>query len=505
MALSPGFFGDPDKPTDLHTIASQTKAAIRFILIIGLAVIVAIILSGLLSGGGVHFVIWALIGALAATIVGGAVGVLFGLPTAQSRSNQIAIARELVASVTPATPAPQAIPTATPSTPSAPASPVVPPPPPHDVPDLDTGYRDSTSLEQIADWLTKIIVGLTLTQYASWELRFDTLARNLTEAMLGASSRSADCLAAIAPLNAAAKVIALNLPLCQVPAPSAIPGGTLIALFATAGFLVSYLWMRRYFILEMVIARKEAIDLLKLKNAETTTTVYAENQAQTVSLLEIERSKADKLKAESENLKAEVERLAAQAALRQAEDEAKMAEAEKHRLAALDQGRAQTTSDLRPVEDSWPSQILRRAKDLLPAESEGVKALTRVQKAVADEPTDPEDPWRNKFGGQAISGDKALEATVVPTADPKTFRIDIAVRSLADPLPADLVGDKVVFFLHPTFGDEPRVSSIGADGKAPLVLYAYGAFTTGVVLEDGTTLEINLATLESAPADFRSR
>jgi hypothetical protein len=499
MARAPRLFPGPAKRTDLQEIANQTERAIRLILLIALAVMAAINISGLVTGGGVRFVIWAFVGSLSALTVGGAVGLLFGLPTAQSRSTQVAAAQALAATATPVTPVQQANSPTTPAPMAGPAPPptVLAPSQQTEVPDLNTGYRDSTSLEQIADWLTKIIVGLTLTQFASWEVRFDTLARSMTEAMIGAPGRTAECLAAVSSLSGAVRIAALSSALCQAPAPSAVPGGVLVALFATAGFLISYLWMRRYFILEMVIARKSAIDLLTIRNAETRTNVAAQNEAQILSELAAARSESEKLKAQSDKLLTELE-------VSRAQEAARMAEAEKNRLAAEKQGRAQTTSERRNVGDNWPLGILRKAQSLLPAESHGLAALAQVQKAL-EEDLDPEDPWRNKFGGQATSGGKALEASVSTTANPEIFLVELAVRVLTEPLPEDLVGDKVVFFLHPTFGDDPRVSSVGADGKAPLVLYAYGAFTTGVVLEDGTTLELNLATLEDAPVDFRSR
>ncbi|HEX5258716.1 MAG TPA: pYEATS domain-containing protein, partial [Sphingomicrobium sp.] len=61
-----------------------------------------------------------------------------------------------------------------------------------------------------------------------------------------------------------------------------------------------------------------------------------------------------------------------------------------------------------------------------------------------------------------------------------------------------------LFYLHPSFGKAVRSVAFGADGRANLVLYAYGAFTIGAVLEDGTRLELNLATLPGAPDQFRN-
>ena len=66
-----------------------------------------------------------------------------------------------------------------------------------------------------------------------------------------------------------------------------------------------------------------------------------------------------------------------------------------------------------------------------------------------------------------------------------------------------LSGQKALFFLHPTFGRDPRAVSFGPDGRAILPLIAYGAFTVGVLLESGEKLELNLAEVADAPPMFR--
>lgn len=92
-------------------------------------------------------------------------------------------------------------------------------------------YADSTSLEQISDWLVKIIVGVTLTQFDGVVTRFDRAAAALTRGMVCPTA----------------------------PACGAEVGGFLIAAFFVLGFLASYLWMRRYFMGELVQGRGEAV------------------------------------------------------------------------------------------------------------------------------------------------------------------------------------------------------------------------------------------------------
>ena len=94
-----------------------------------------------------------------------------------------------------------------------------------------TAFAESTSLEQIADWLVKIVVGITLT-------RFDDLAGRLENAAAQISG-SMSCRPSGHP--------------CPPPV-----AGTIMACFTVLGFLIAYLWMRRYFIGELARGREDA-------------------------------------------------------------------------------------------------------------------------------------------------------------------------------------------------------------------------------------------------------
>lgn len=65
-----------------------------------------------------------------------------------------------------------------------------------------------------------------------------------------------------------------------------------------------------------------------------------------------------------------------------------------------------------------------------------------------------------------------------------------------------LEGTSAIFYLHPTFGRAVRQIKIRR-GIARLDVLAWGAFTVGVLLDDGTKLELDLAELSSAPKEFR--
>src|SRR5205085_2748028 len=192
------------------------------------------------------------------------------------------------------------------------------------------GFRDSTSLEQVADWLTKIIVGLTLTQYSAWEQKFDNLSRNLTEGLLGPAPLPQLCETLLRGTAPAARAAVRASDACATSPAAAVPGGLILALYAIAGFLISYLWMRRYFILEMVIARREA------RAALNDLVIEAERrQAEATSMVQKARKEAEQHVVEKDavTLRARVE------------------EEERARQAALDQGRAQTTVALTEIPD----------------------------------------------------------------------------------------------------------------------------------------------------------
>jgi hypothetical protein len=150
--------------------------------------------------------------------------------------------------------------------------------------------------------------------------------------------------------------------------------------------------------------------------------------------------------------------------------------------------------------------ILDRGLERLAADSTARAQLETIKNELPQAPTDPDDPWRGKFGGTSSANGTVLEARIEESPnDPNFFMVNLNVRIDDEARKDDLLGTKVIYFLHPTFPNQPRISAFGEDGRAPLELYAYGAFTVGAFLEDGTKLELNLATIEGAPVRFRSK
>jgi len=115
---------------------------------------------------------------------------------------------------------------------------------------------------------------------------------------------------------------------------------------------------------------------------------------------------------------------------------------------------------------------------------------------------DPDDPWKGQFGKEEANH-RRLEATVTASDDPVTpYRVELRVRS-TDPRSQPLRGS-VQFFLHPTFGNDRPVVTVGPSGEARLTLRAWGAFTVGAVADGGKTrLELDLSRLPDAPQGFR--
>lgn len=446
-----GAGGQATKQADLQNLSKQTKKMMGWLLGLAAAGFILLLVLAFQQKHVAYFLAWSVIAAGAALVIGGALGLLFGLPTASAvviapaaASTSQTTTGNFVATGRPASGTMDAGQTETPSTGGSPTS-----SPSFDPSSL--GYRESTSLEQVADWLTKIIIGLTLTQYNIWEAKFERMATNLTTALFYGSA-----------------------PGTPPPQASPIPGGMLLAFYAIIGFVVSYLWMRRFFILEMVTARRDAIEAMARRGV-------AEEQRANLKLLEDRE-------------------LAAHNAIRRREQmdlDREMETARARGLAA--RAPVVATSPPPPSIDDLKG-VLEKAKALVPPGSSALTKLTTLIETLPEPKPEPDDPWRGKFGGKSSAAGASLEAAVSPTSNPSTFKVDLVVRG-----GKNAAGTKVLYFLHHTFGLEPRVSILGADDRAPLQLYAWGAFTVGALLEDGTTLELNLATLPGAPDLFRTR
>lgn len=342
----------------------QSERALRWLLYAMAFAIVSLLIYAAAAKTWPAFVVTLGIGLLvaaAAAVIGGLLGFLFGIP------------RTLQQRAVPATEA------------SANANAESPKPNGNNE---RTEIQANTNLEQISDWLTKILVGVGLTQVRAIGQKFDQLAASVSLALGDTSGNRSFALALI--------IFPLIL-----------------------GFLFSYLWTRLYL---PGAFRNAELGALRLR-IEQVDIRSKDNQA-----------------------------------------------------AALGTGKG---------------------------DGEVMKKLLAVTDGIS--PGDSEDPWNGRFGGQSISNDRELKAEVNPIlGSSDLYSIRLTVNSL-HPQTNPLTG-VVQFFLHPTFNNDKPIVTVGPYGIAELNLKAWGAFTVGALADDGQTkLELNLATLKTAPAEFRTR
>jgi hypothetical protein len=117
----------------------------------------------------------------------------------------------------------------------------------------------------------------------------------------------------------------------------------------------------------------------------------------------------------------------------------------------------------------------------------------------------PNDPWKGVFGGNNFDKNfgRILTASVVELKNIQGwYSVSLSVKSTG--ANSELTGT-VQFFLHDTFpNNRPIVTAI--NNQAVLNIRAWGAFTVGAVTDNGQCkLELDLAQLDSAPLEFRSR
>lgn len=141
-----------------------------------------------------------------------------------------------------------------------------------------------------------------------------------------------------------------------------------------------------------------------------------------------------------------------------------------------------------------------------PAPSVGAaKSMARAKPRRALSPlpsvTDHTDPQKGRFGGMSLRDRCELTAEVTASAhDDGWYDVRLRVRSIDAARP---LKGKVRFHLHDTFHTPKRMVT-AKNGVASLELLAYGAFTVGAELLDAKVrLELDLATLKSAPREFR--
>jgi hypothetical protein len=244
-------------------------------------------------------------------------------------------------------------------------------------------YRPSTNLDDVADWLTKIIVGLGLTQLGKAGDQLNLISEN---ALAG----------------------------CSTPCPAKGFVGGLLLFGLASGFLFGYVWTRLHYGSLAARADKEIRDTLA---------------------------------------------------------------AEKEAIAEHDVG----------------GQVTEKNQEIAGAD---------LVKAKAGLPGATDDPNKGLFGGSPVAKGRVLVGSVKPSeSNANWFRVHLQVLSFDPDRP---LRGAVDFHLHPTFRN-PVVTCSVDRGVATLTVVAYGAFTVGAVADSGDTrLELDLASLPDAPAQFKA-
>ncbi|MEW6323105.1 MAG: pYEATS domain-containing protein [Acidobacteriota bacterium] len=119
------------------------------------------------------------------------------------------------------------------------------------------------------------------------------------------------------------------------------------------------------------------------------------------------------------------------------------------------------------------------------------------------------DPHKGQWGGRRFDAASGLAVSGEVVALPHTrgiFEVVVEVRAAASeaPLAAE---DRVTIHLHPSFTPSVQLASIES-GVARLRFRAWRPFTVGVLIEradERIRLELDLATVPSAPRAFRAR
>lgn len=390
-----------DRRADGEHYAVQIERALSWVVLISL---VGFLVIGLLafaqpSNGWRFFGL----GALAALVASGAgflLGMLFGLPASNAR---VTVVNEAPAAHTEAggRPASSSPVTATGTTASAGSR-----------RGSDDWYRDNTSLEQIAQWLTGAIVALSLANFDSWIGRFNNVAHSLSCTMyVPIDGRCSD--------------------------PVGITGGLILAIYAIFGFLAGYLWSRIYLMGELAGARFEQW------RTQLAAQVVGEQRIM---------------------------------------DRAEVA-------------------DL--VQNLSRGELKGREIPVAPSVRTLAEEATN-EFSLVERGTLADDPWKGQFGGSSRSGMATITADVVPLSSrPGLYQVNIRVGGHNAAALAGLANQPFMLYLHPTFPNPIRQLNFDSTGQAEVPLIAYGAFTVGVQLKNGETLELDLAQLPGITEQFR--
>lgn len=126
-----------------------------------------------------------------------------------------------------------------------------------------------------------------------------------------------------------------------------------------------------------------------------------------------------------------------------------------------------------------------------------------AESAVSAKEEYEDDPQKGKWGGKSEVNGRMISAKVNPGPFPGFYMVEIRVVSTDISKP--LTGF-VKFFLHDTFINSNPIIAVEENVAVLNLTKVYGAFTIGAEADGGDTkLELDLAELPDAPAEFKSR
>lgn len=118
--------------------------------------------------------------------------------------------------------------------------------------------------------------------------------------------------------------------------------------------------------------------------------------------------------------------------------------------------------------------------------------------------THHDDPQKGQWKSNAINNERELKATVNEETK-GLYKIKLQVVSTNPKHNPLKNGDLILFALHNTFGDPPFKLVKVDKQSAELNFYCYGSFTVGAFADNGTTeLELDLAELPNVSSHFKT-
>lgn len=320
-----------------------------------------------------------------------------------------------------------------------------------DVPGSDDGrremtatpYEPSNNLEQVADWLTKILVGVGLVELGT---------------LGGALAKVGDQVAkSVTP----------------TPTGTAVVTEVIIIIFATIGFLASFLWTRIYYGGIQARADSDIVNWVasKLEDQET----------------RIDR--ADKV----------AQKLASGKLIPGGANAAVTPIGPPTALTAV----TAETRSMTPPSGGVPvtaEQAMPTGEVEAPISGLPVDVRERVDRFLLTGVKWDDDTVVDIFGehpstanGRTLSGEITAQ-----------YEKALVIRLVVERHEGKPMGENVLFLLHPTFRARIRVVPVEGDDRADLEIYCTGWFTVGAIADDGETLlEYDLRKLPGAPDWFK--